>query len=329
MLVTCVLWVLACWAPGEPDPIRRAAELASQGRYEDAIPVYQQAIRANPRLAPLRLNLGLAFYKTGRREEALREFDECLRLEPKNRQARHLRALALLELDRYEEAAHTFETLLPSGDGSIHFGLATAYLRLKRTAEARELLAPLLARDDSAEIQLLLAEAYLNENRSDEALAALNRAEQLKPLIATLHFLRGAAHWKRGEPDSAISEWRKEVETDPRSFEATFALGAALAVHSPAEALPYLEKALALKPSHAAALYHFGKLKWQLSKEQTAVEYLERALRAEPKFRQAHYLLATIYRDLGQPEKAEPHWAAVRRLGEQAIERDRELLQLP
>lgn len=329
MGLTCVLWVLACWTLAESDPIRRASELASQGRYEEAIPAYRQAIKSNPGLAPLRLNLGLALYKTERRKEALSELDAFLRLEPHNRQARHLRALVLLELDRYEESARTFESLLPTDDASIHLGLATAYLRLKRTAEARQFLAPLLARDDSAEIQLILAEAYLNENRNEEALAALERAEALNPKIPTLHFLRGAAHWKRHEPESAISEWRKEVEIDPRSFEAVFALGAALAVHSPAEAPLYLEKALALKPSHAAALYHFGKLKWQLSKDPAAVVYLERALQAKPGFRQAHYLLATIYRDLGQLEKAERHWSVVRKLGQQAVERDLELLHLP
>src|SRR5713226_7690939 len=99
--------------------------LAQQAKYDSAAEAYRQALRLGPALAALHLNLGLAYYKAEKRELAVEQFRVYLQKEPANRQARQLLATALLETDHFQEAARVFESLQPSDDFSIRFGLAT------------------------------------------------------------------------------------------------------------------------------------------------------------------------------------------------------------
>jgi tetratricopeptide (TPR) repeat protein len=62
--------------------------LARQERFEAAIQAYRKALRIRPGLAPVRLDLGLAYYKTGNRAAAIREFRLSLQKDRSNRQVR-------------------------------------------------------------------------------------------------------------------------------------------------------------------------------------------------------------------------------------------------
>jgi tetratricopeptide (TPR) repeat protein len=300
--------------------------LARQEKFEVAIGAYRHALRLRPALVALRLNLGLAYYKAERHELAVGEFRAYLRHDPENRQARQLLANALLETDQYQEAAQLYEALSP-GDFAIRLGLATAYLRLRRTADARRLLDDLLRQDDSAEVQLLLAQAHLAGNEFAPAVQSLRRALELKPSLRSAHFLLGVAAWKQQDVETAVAEWRRELELDPRQFEPAFALGAALVEKGKnAEARSYLEKALVLRAAHAPSFYYLGKLAHAERKPEARV-LLERAVKLDPSIRPAHYLLAQIYRAAGLSAQAERELAAVRRLSAAGVQQDIDIVQ--
>src|SRR5262245_22420741 len=80
------------------------ALLARRENYPEAIRRYQQALKLDPSLAPLHLNLGLAYLKQAQPVPAIVEFDLFLKAQPGQRQALQLRAMALLEAERYAEA---------------------------------------------------------------------------------------------------------------------------------------------------------------------------------------------------------------------------------
>ncbi|MBI3469937.1 MAG: tetratricopeptide repeat protein [Candidatus Solibacter usitatus] len=304
------------------------ALLAGQERYPPAIAAYRQALKLAPSLAPIHLNLGLAYFKSGQHDAALVEFDAFLKADPAHRQARQLRAVSLLELERPAEAAQAYLTLPPE-DPSVQIGLATAYTRLGKSGEAQRILQALLARENSAEVHLLLSQAYLEENRKDEALASLQRASGLNPRLPSLRYYFGLAYWKQQHAEQALAEWRRELERDANYFPAIFALGGALATNPQAgeEALKYLRRARALRPRNAPALYQLAKLLWQRGKDPEAAPLLETAIASDPQYREAHYLLGTIYQALGRKSLAAREFAVVKRLTEEGAARSQDLFE--
>lgn len=306
------------------------AVLVRQEKFEQAISRYQQALKLAPALTPIRLNLGLAYLKSGRREPALEQFDSFLKQEPANRQVLELRAMTLLELERFDEAAKAYSGLMPASDTSILLGLATAYTRLGKSAEARTVLQPLLERNDSAEVQLLLGQALFGDGRLDDALDAYQRAGQLNPNLPMLHLHLGAVYWRKQDTDAALAEWRRELALHPGSYQANYTLGAALALSTSGgdEAVALLRKAVRLRPRSAAALYQLAKLLWQRSKSQEAASLLERSVQADNKYREAHYLLGTVYQSLGRKQEAAREFALVKKMSQEEVNRTRDIFEL-
>jgi tetratricopeptide (TPR) repeat protein len=303
------------------------AVLVRQERFSDAIEAYSAALKLAPGLLPVRLNLGLAYFKSGQLEPAAGAFSRVLEKQPGHAQARQLRAMSLLELERYEEAAQDYAALMPSQDANVRLGLASAYLRLKRTREAQEIMETLFE-SDTAEVKLLLGQIHVENGQYDEAQKALHRALELNPKLPTVHLSLGSIHWQQRDTAAAIAEWRKELALHPESFQANYTLGTALGL-SPdhrQEASRLLRKAVAIKPASPIALYQLAKLVWQ-SKNREAIALLERSTRADPDYRQAHYLLGTIYQSLGRKQEAAREFAEVRRIANATIDRGPDLFE--
>src|SRR5689334_14504172 len=63
---------------------KQAKQLMSEGRFADAIPIYQQLVRAVPGNMGLVLNLGLAQEMAGRPADAVPQFEAVLKQDPAN-----------------------------------------------------------------------------------------------------------------------------------------------------------------------------------------------------------------------------------------------------
>ncbi|MBM3759548.1 MAG: tetratricopeptide repeat protein [Acidobacteria bacterium] len=313
-----------------PNHVEAHANLGSVlSRREDfagAITQYRKALALQPGLAPLRLNLGIAYFKARNWGQAVTQFDAFLKAQPGHRQSMQLRALSLLELEQYTEAALAFEALLP-GDASVQLGLATAYLRSDRVAQAQKLLGPLLAQNNSPEVLLTVGQALFAEDRLDEALETLLKARQLSPNLPTLALNLGAVHWKQKRTAEAVAEWRNELNLHPDSAEAKFTLGAAVAMSGgdKIEAERLLRTSLAQKPRHARANYQLAKLVWQTKRSPEAVSCLEKSIAATPDYREAYYLLGTIHQSLGRKAEAAKAFAAVKRLSAKELATQQDL----
>lgn len=86
LLVACVYPIPAKGQADPDDPLREHFELAqhadTSGDLEKAALEYQAVLKARPELAEVRTNLGLVYYRQGKNEEAISAFREALRLKP-------------------------------------------------------------------------------------------------------------------------------------------------------------------------------------------------------------------------------------------------------
>ncbi len=113
-------------------PIFRGSTLAAQGRNDEALADFNQALQNDPSDPLLWKNRGGLLVRMGRAEEALRDLNEAIRLDPKLASAYQNRGAAYNCLSQYEKAAKDLEEAIRLDPKSVgahnNLGLALSAL---------------------------------------------------------------------------------------------------------------------------------------------------------------------------------------------------------
>jgi tetratricopeptide (TPR) repeat protein len=155
----------------------------------------------------------------GRLEEALRDYDQALALRPGHQDALYYRGNCALELGRYTEAVASYEELLrvdPTGSsrGYMQLGLVHAAMDEKAPrdlARAEEYLQQALALDPDSGAVLALGELALLRGRTADAERLLSDASAGDPMSVAAPYLLGYLAWEAGRPARAWELFRLAV----------------------------------------------------------------------------------------------------------------------
>jgi tetratricopeptide (TPR) repeat protein len=220
----------------------QAKQLMSEGRFAEAVPIYQNLVRAIPRNAGLILNLGLAQEMAGRPADAIPQFEAVLKtdptsvpaltslgtahlqlnqpklaisplqklltLQPDDRDARGMLAGALLATGRAREAASQYRKLTASDskDAQAWYGLGRSYEALADESFDRlEKTAP-----ESAYVLTLVADSQASRQQYRSAFFFYKQAEGKKADVPTLHAGLAHVYDKSGHSDWAQQEQTRE-----------------------------------------------------------------------------------------------------------------------
>jgi len=142
--------------------------LDGQGRFDEALDVYQQALRIEPGRYQLHTNLGRSLGKLGRHAEALAEYREAIRLHPDSAILHNAAGSELAALGQFNDALREFaeaERLDPQYPWP-HVETVKVFLKQGRDKEAGDELRAAL-RLGADDFQILAYAAYVlaaNEN---------------------------------------------------------------------------------------------------------------------------------------------------------------------
>jgi tetratricopeptide (TPR) repeat protein len=274
------------------------AVLAAQGRYEDAIARYREALGVDPARTAVRLNLALALEKAGRPAEAAAELDRVVKEAPQNGNAIVLLADCRVQLGEYDRAVALLTPIHEKNpdDRAVTFLLGFALLEDEQVERGQILLDRVLRDGESAETRLLMGAVKLGAREYVAARDDLRRAAELNSALPMVHVLLGRALMNVGDGQAAADEFRRELAARPNDFDANLFLGVLLKQDNALdEAMARFEKAASLRPGDPAALYQVGSLRLQLGDADGAREVLERVATAAPDFVEAHVSLALVY----------------------------------
>ena len=236
-----------------------------EGETRRAFFLFKRAVERDPRCAEAQFQLATLYYRVGLTDETLHRLQEVTRLAPEN--AVYWNALG-----------------------------AAMQSKMEKFAEAED---------------------------------ALRRAVTLQPENAVYIRDLADLQAKRKKPREAEENYRKALAADPENREAQFGLGRLLVESNQTlahltEAEDLLENVAAADPSHAGAMFDLGRLALRQNRPADAVRWLEAAVALSPRNQYAHFQLARAYQQTGDTKRA----AQVRAAFEERSRADRDLTNL-
>jgi tetratricopeptide (TPR) repeat protein len=229
---------------------------------------------AKPPQTEFYFELANAYSRTDRSVEGLPYYREALRIDPRLPGATRNYAAALIATGRVADAI----TVL----------------------ESSEL--------DAADLNAL-GSAYLDADRTSDAIAALRRAQAADPDLFEVHINLGVALSRAHDTNAAVAELTAAVRDSPNSPVAHDNLASALAQHGdfPA-ARKRFESAILLDPNRALTHYNFGHALARQKLFPEAEREFSAALRLDTRFAEAAFALAVVFEDQGRWPAALEHY---------------------
>jgi len=243
----------------------------AQGRVDEAIGKYRQAIPFMRDASGLHARVGALLMRQGRAAEAVTAFAAAVQAQPASPLAHGALAAALEAAGRPAEAAeHLQAAVRLQPDSAVgHHALGLAFKRQGRVSESlRELAEAVRLRPDWALARTSLALAFRDQGRFDDATREASEAVRLEPDNPGWHSNLSILLSERGDLVGAVQ---------------------------------HLEAALTLAPQHSEAAtwhYNLAALLAQLgpANRPLVVAHLESALKLAPEFGEARRALAEIRR---------------------------------
>ena len=237
------------------------AMLGNQGRTDEAIAHFREAIRIDPTFGDAHNDLGLALNNLGRFDEAAEHLSLAVRLQPTSANAQDNLGVALAGQRKYAEA-------IP------------CYLEALRLDPAR------------AATHRSLGLALMMFGRAGEAIDHYQEALRLKPDSAETHNDLGFALLAVGRNDDAKTQFGEALRRAPDLAEAHDNLGFVLAAEGRgADALPHFVEAVRLKPEFEMAHLHLGMALGAAGRLDEAAREIREVLRINPDNADARRLL--------------------------------------
>ena len=272
-------------------------------RTEEALTLTEQALTEFPWYRELQVLRGEALEKSGRLDEALTAYAKAIELRPEDPENHWRHGTVALKVGDKKAAESDFRESLARDPTFEEGRLALARLlsESSRPTEAVELLGDA----GSASAKAALAEAYLADERYDEARALLEEALRLEPENTRALALLGPVYGRAGELPMAARTLEKAValgETSPeirRNLALVYMQQGKLS-----RAIAELEKASVDAPSDPAIWFALGNAYLRGKNGGRAAQAFERALTLRVDWPEATFNLALAYQSTGQSKKA-------------------------
>ena len=182
--------------------------LDGQGKIQESIAHFVEAIKIKPDLAEAHFNLGNCLSKTGQPQQAIEEYRRALELQPIYPDAHANLAIALAGQGRLQEAIQQYQQAVDENPDSLQAqnNLGNALARVGRFEEAiTHLEAAVRLKPDSAKIQNNLGATLADLGRFEEAIGHYQTAIQLDPGYAQAYFNLAKASAKLDRSAEAIA----------------------------------------------------------------------------------------------------------------------------
>ncbi len=197
--------------------------------YRSARAMWQSVLDARPQSARARFGLGAAMYREGRIEESISRFNEAIAITPKYADAHFNLGVAYAAKEDWASALTYYRRAVALAPQRVNYAraLGDALSYLGRFEEAARVFRDALAvAPDDVALRLKLADALADARRDAEAVAAFEAVLALDENQSEARINLGNALRRLGRTDEAIGQYRRVLSGDSRNTAAWANLGA-------------------------------------------------------------------------------------------------------
>lgn len=359
-LAGCLSVAQSARPPEQPAPsairahYQRAQEALASKRYPEAAREFQELLRIDPKSAEAHANLGTVYYAQAKYLEATGSFEKALKIRPGLKGAGAFLGMSLARAGRIQEAIPLLEKGFRSplsDEWKLEAGLllGDAYQRVNDLSRLQQVIAEIerlyptnaevlylsyrmhatlgaravaglvKSAPDSARLQQLAGELLESEGDFATAVTQYRKALEIEPRLPGCHRALGVALMNTSTDDATRREaedhFRQEIGNNPNDAAAEYQLGEMFWLRNQAkDALSHFTRALQLQPSFPDALIAAGKAQIALGQPAQAITLLEKAVALDPANDVARYRLAKAYQGSGNRQAADREFAEFRRL---------------
>lgn len=321
--------------------MQQGSQAMTSGDFAAAVTAYSAITHQQPDFAEGHFNLGLALFQSGKLDGARPELTRALTLKPGLRGANLFLGLIDYRENKFKDAevrleretaldAHNAKAFMwlgvcrlaednPQGaiaaldkayaidpnDVDVLYHRGRAYFLVANASYA----AMFQLNRDSVRVHQVLAEAYAQATRNQQAIAELEMAVKIAPRQPGLHEELADQYWVVGDLEKATAAYHEELTIDPYATSSMYKLGSLLVLsQNPAEGVGLLRDALHADPSLNDAHYYLGVGLEATDQPTDAISEFNQAISADPKNDRAisaYFRLAQVYRKLHENDEAQ------------------------
>ena len=294
---------------------------ARQEHYDKAVACYRKALALDPAMPGLKLNMGLALFKSGDYKEAIRIFEPMLKANPAAPEAQRLTLLVGMSyygLGQHTAASPYLKQASQDDPQNLTLLLTLAHSCLLArefpcVLDAYRQIVALNA--DSAEAHMLVGEAL------DEMKDPIGAQREFRAAIAAnakepnVHFGLGYLFWTKAQYPEAVKEFQAELDNNPRQSKAQLYLADSyIQLNRDEDARPLLESLAREDSRDAMAQRDLGIVDADAGRNEDALREFKAAIALKPADPNTHWRLARLYRTMGRKAEAQAEFEKTRTL---------------
>jgi predicted Zn finger-like uncharacterized protein len=265
----------------------KAEVLVVQSKTAEAVPLFEEAVKADPTNAFSNGRLGNAYAKLNLPEKAVGPYSVAVKSEPQNLEYTQGYLSTLIAVGRMDEATKMLETANTRfpGEATLSYLAALVADALGNSKEAEEAYKRAIAADPKIiDAYLFLSRNYMRDRRFKEAAPVLEQGLEQAPDNAAIRVGLGELALHERNLDRAEQEFKKAIELNPYSADAYLGASRVSLEREKYElAATQVEKALEINPRITGGRLQRGIALWRLGRLDDAITELEQAHEAAPK----------------------------------------------
>lgn len=301
-----------------------------QGEFDKAEKCQKTALKLNPDFPPALNNMGSILREREDRDGAMKYYRRAAQVNPNNVESLNNLGTTMTESDRPDEALKILDQALAKNPryAEAHCNRGFAYIALEKYAEA------LPCFETALKIRPEYAEAYQGISRVFKEVYELDKAEtfalkgiEIDPELAEGHTGLGSIYLAQGHPDKALACFEKALELEPELPSARMGMGNIYLEEGRfKEAEEIFGGIIDNKKERIGALFSLAQTKKVKPGDKVIAMVEDEAKNigslSESKSIYVHFALGKIHDDLGDTDRAFPHFIEGCRIKRSQIEYD-------